>query len=301
MRFILPLLSLILLSGQALGLEIQKVTEDVYALVGEKKQRSASNLANNATFGVVVTKEGIVLVDPGGSYKGAKVIHETLKTISDQPVKIVINTGGQDHRWLGNSYWKEQGAQIIASNAAVEDHKERESMHFTALRNFLGSELDGTEAVYADTTFDTTYSFSLGGLAFEIHHKGQAHTPGDSFVWLKEKNTLFSGDIIYVERLLGIGSMSHSGTWIDVFEALASFKPNHIIPGHGHATSLKQAKADTYNYLLNIRNKMRSHIDEGKDIITAPKIDQSAFSHLEQFSSLAGRNAQQVFSEMEWE
>ncbi|WP_167730626.1 MBL fold metallo-hydrolase [Terasakiella sp. SH-1] len=301
MRVLFSFLALVLISKTAFALEVQKVTDDVYALIGEKKQRSASNLANNATFGVVLTKDGIVLMDPGGSFKGAQVIHETIKTITDKPVKIVVNTGGQDHRWLGNSYWKAQGAQIIASNAAVEDHKERESMHFTALRNFLGSGLDGTEAVYADTTFDDFHTFSLGGMSFEIHHKGQAHTPGDSFVWLKEKNTLFSGDIIYVERILGIGGMSHSGSWIEVFEALAEFNPKHIIPGHGHATTLEKAKADTHAYLLNIRNKMRAHIDDGHDIMTAPKIDQSAFSYLEQFSSLAGRNAQQVFTEMEWE
>ena len=33
----------------------------------------------------------------------------------------------------------------------------------------------------------------------------------------------------------------------------------------------------------------------------APMIDQSAFSHLEQFDALAGRNAQATFEQMEWE
>lgn len=31
------------------------------------------------------------------------------------------------------------------------------------------------------------------------------------------------------------------------------------------------------------------------------QIDQSAFAHLAQFEALAGRNAQQVYAEMEWE
>ena len=47
--------------------DIQPVARDVWALVGPKQQRSAENLANNATFGVVVTGEGVVLIDPGGS------------------------------------------------------------------------------------------------------------------------------------------------------------------------------------------------------------------------------------------
>jgi hypothetical protein len=46
---------------------------------------------------------------------------------------------------------------------------------------------------------------------------------------------------------------------------------------------------------------MRVHIDAGGDMMGAVGVDQSAYAHLEQFDALAGRNAQQVFTEMEWE
>ena len=170
------------LSGfSANAFEIQKVTEGVYAFVGEKTQRSPTNLANNSTHGVIVTNDGVVLVDPGGSWKGAQRIHEEIRKITDKPVKIVINSGGQDHRWLGNGFWKEQGAQIIASKAALEDHKNRGSLLMSMLDNLLGKKLEGTEPVYADTVFEKNFSFKLGGLTFKITHAGQAHTPGDSF------------------------------------------------------------------------------------------------------------------------
>jgi len=301
MRFIVLAALIFFSATSAFALDVHKVTDGVYALVGEKKQRSPSNLANNATFGVIETQDGLVLVDPGGSWKGAEIIHETIKSFSALPVKYVINTGGQDHRWLGNGYWKAQNAKIIASNAAVEDQKERASQQLSALKNFLGPGLDKTEPIFADLTFETNHNLTLGELTISIHHIGAAHTPGDSFVWIKEKDTLFSGDIIYVERLLGIGPQSNSKSWLKSFEAIAALTPKHIIPGHGNPTSLKVAKAQTYQYLLNIRNKMRDHLDQGGDMIAAPKIDQSAFAHLEQFEALAGRNAQQVFSEMEWE
>jgi hypothetical protein len=64
-------------------------------------------------------------VDSGPSYLVAKAIHAAIKKITQQPVKYVINTGGQDHRWLGNGYFKEQGAQIIASRKARADMGER--------------------------------------------------------------------------------------------------------------------------------------------------------------------------------
>jgi len=282
-------------------LEVQPVTENVWALVGPMAQRDAENLGNNATFGVIKTTKGVVLVDPGGSWKGAQMIDETIDSLTDQPVTHVINTGGQDHRWLGNGYWQAQGATVIASEAAVADQKDRGSMQMTGLSNFLGAGLDGTEPSYADVTFETDYTLTVGDRTFEIMHRGQAHTPGDSFVWLDEAEVMFTGDIVYVERLLGNGPQSNVKSWISVFEAMAAYDPAHIVPGHGHATTLDTARQDTYAYLVNLRGEIAALIDEGGGIMDAPQIDQSQWSYLEQFENLAGRNAQTTYEQMEWE
>ncbi len=288
-------------TAQADMFELQNVTDNVYALVGPKEQRSPENLANNATFGIVVTDEGVVLLDPGGSWKGAEAIHNRIREITDQPVKFVVDTGGQDHRWLGNGYWQALGATVIASQAAVEDHKDRGSLQLTGLSQFIGDGLVGTEPSYADVTFVNDYLLEFGGLTFEIMHPGQAHTPGDSFVWLKEKDTVFTGDIVYVERILGNGNQSNAKSWIEVFETMAALDPVHVVPGHGHATTLGHATADTYDYLVNLRTQVGVLIENGGDIMDAPMIDQSAFSYLEQFHNLAGRNAQTTYEQMEWE
>ncbi len=282
-------------------LEVQQVADDVWALVGPHSQRNAENLGNNATFGVVVAPEGVVLIDPGGSWKGAAMIDAAIDQITDQPVTHVIDTGGQDHRWLGNGYWQAQGAVVIASEAAVADHKDRQSMQMTMLSQLLGDELTGTEASYADVTFETDHTLSLGGLTFQIMHRGQAHTPGDSFVWLADRGVMFTGDIVYVERILGVGPQSNAKSWIEAFDAMAAFAPAHVVPGHGRATTLEQARADTYDYLVNLRTRIGELIEEGGDIMAAPEIDQSAFAGLAQFDSLAGRNAQAVYEQMEWE
>ena len=283
------------------ALEVQKVTDGVYALVGELGQRSPENLGNNATFGVIVTGEGVILVDPGGSWKGAEQVHQAIQTITDQPVKFVINSGGQDHRWIGNGYWKAQGAVIIASAEAVADHQDRGSMQMTFLEALIGDGLIGTEPAYADEVFDEDYHLELGGVALDIHFRGQAHTPGDSFVWLADKSVVFTGDIVYVDRILGIGEQSYSLDWIEVFEAMAELDATHVIPGHGPATDMLRATSDTYDYLVNLREQMGLHMDAGGDIIGSVDVDQSAFSYLAQFESLAKRNAQAVFAEMEFE
>ena len=277
------------------------VAENIWAIVGPKGQRTPANLGNNATFGLVVTGEGAVLIDPGGSFKGAEALDVEIRKVTDKPVTIVINSGGQDHRWLGNGYWKAKGAKIIASEAAVADHKARAGMQMEGLKQFLGDRLAGTEPVYADTTFREESRLNFGGVDLLIRHSGQAHTPGDSYVWLPGRKVMFAGDIVYTERLLGVGPQSHAGSWIKAFEAMAAHAPEHLVPGHGRPTTLARAKVDTLDYLIHLRTRVKALIDKGGTLAEAPKLDQAAFARLEQFDSLAPRNAAQVFTEMELE
>ena len=266
------------------------------------EQRSKTNFGNNATFGVVVTKDGIVLMDPGGSYKGAAQIDAAIKTFSDKSVKIVVNTGGQDHRWLGNGYWKKQGVQIIASSAAIEDQKDRGSLQMTVLEQLVGSAgMAGTMPLYADTVFEEIHEFTLGGVKFIVHHKGAAHTPGDSFVHVPSMETVFAGDIVYLERLLGVGSQSGSASWVEVFEKMAALGPKHLIPGHGHSASLLDARTQTYDYLVHLRKQVAAHLEKGGDMKTVVNVDQGQFKHLKIFDSISKRNAMSVFAQMEFE
>ena len=282
-------------------LNVQPVAPGIWAIEGPAEQRDAQNLGNNATFGLIETTDGAVLVDPGGTWAGAAMLHEVVRGLTDQPVTHVINTGGQDHRWLGNSYWQAEGATVIASADAVADQQARASMQLTMLSQLVGEGLSGTEPAGANVTFETDHVLELGGRRIEIRHVGAAHTPGDSFVWLPDAQVVFTGDIIYVGRILGVMEFSDSATWLEAFGAIEMLEPFHLIPGHGPATTLAQAQADTRDYLQNLRDRMREHIDVGGDIIGSVDVDQSAFAYLDQFDALAGRNAQAVFQQMEWE
>jgi glyoxylase-like metal-dependent hydrolase (beta-lactamase superfamily II) len=284
------------------ALELQKVTDNVYAIVGDLGNRTAKNFGNNATFGFVVTSDGVVLIDSGGSYKGAQKIHEMIRRVTTKPVVMVINTGGQDHRWLGNGYFKKHGAKIIADKRAVEDQKARVQDQFFMLGNQIGDAgLRGTEAVYADITFDKQYQFELGGIPIEIHYAGPAHTPGDSFVWLPKQKVMFTGDIVFTERMLGILDYSSSKGWAKAYQTVASYKPVIVVPGHGHPTDLKQADSDTYSYLVFLRRAVQVFMKAGGNIADISKIDQSQYKYLLNFETLAGRNAQRVYAELEWE
>jgi glyoxylase-like metal-dependent hydrolase (beta-lactamase superfamily II) len=143
--------------------------------------------------------------------------------------------------------------------------------------------------------------FTLGGTRFEIRHAGPAHTPGDSFVWLPEQRVVFTGDIVYTERMAGVIAQSNSRNWIEVFDLMAAREPAYLVPGHGSVTTLERARRDTRDYLVFLRDAVGEFIDGGGDLSEIGDIDQSRWEYLQNHELLAGRNAHQVFTEMEWE
>jgi len=302
-QLLLAISTIILFATNAIAgdLIVHDVSPGIWAIEGPATQRNSENLGNNATFGLIETEDGAVLIDPGGTWGGANALHDVLRGLTDKTVAYVINTGGQDHRWLGNGYWKANGATIIASADAVADQKERGSLELTMLSQLVGEAIAGTEPVYADVIFEDNYTLKLGDRRIEIRHPAAAHTPGDSFVWLPKERVVFTGDVVYVGRILGVMEFSNSAAWLDAFAAIEALEPLHIVPGHGALTTLETAQADTRDYLINLRQRMREHIDAGGDIIESVDVDQSTFSYLDQFEALAKRNAQTVFQQMEWE
>ena len=305
MRILLGLLMLSAASRiPAAALEAVKVGDNIYALVGDLGQRSPVNLGNNATFGVIVTADGVVLIDAGATAKGAAVIEAAIAKITDKKVVVVINTGGQDHRWLGNAYWKAKGARLIAAKVAVADQKARFSLQWSALEQLVGRDgLAGTEARQAEETFESELDLTVGGIRLILRHPGRAHTPGDTIVWLPEQKVVFSGDIVFHDRMLGVlpEPLSTSADWIKAFDAMAALAPSIVVPGHGKPAGLDRAKADTRDYLVALRQGVKDVLDRKGDMIAAAKIDQSRFRRLTGADQLAGRNAQTVFAEMEFE
>jgi len=283
------------------NLNVQPVTNSVYAIVGPLGNRDETNLGNNATFGLIVTDEGAVLIDAGGSANGARQLETAVRTVTDKPIVAVINTGGQDHRWLGNGYFKSKGAVLYASGEAVADQKERFQLQYQILETLIGKDnLAGTEAVHADQTFEDKLVLKIGGLDLHLIH-GAAHTPGDAIVWVPSKRVAFAGDLVYTESLLGIIDVSALNDWIDSFAVLEGLNPAYIVLGHGGSTTLAKAQIDTRNYLLNLREKIRAIIAAGKGDREAVAINQDSWKHLQNFELLAKRNALAAFIQLEFE
>lgn len=119
-------------AAQAVEVSFQPVAPNVYAHVGDTEGRTYENEALNANIGLVVTPAGALLIDSGATFKTGADITAAARKVTPQPIRWVVNTGGQDHRWLGNGYFKAQGADTLAHANAQADMQARGPEHLRA-------------------------------------------------------------------------------------------------------------------------------------------------------------------------
>jgi glyoxylase-like metal-dependent hydrolase (beta-lactamase superfamily II) len=279
----------------------EKVVDNVYAIVGPLGQRNMDNDGSNANFGFIVTAQGVILIDSGASKLGAEKIAAAIAQVSQQHVRWVVNTGSQDHRWLGNDFFASKGAQIYALKRTAATQAEFANQHMQMLAGFLGARLDGTKPLPATTLLDgAEATLELGGETLTLRHT-DAHFPGDAWVWLPKRNVMFTGDLVYVDRILGVLPWSSVKNGQKAFHALEALNPKHIVPGHGGVCDMAKAKRDSGNYedfLANVIGKAAQDM-EALDATLNKYADLPQFAHLYNFSDLHRANMNRAFVEFE--
>ena len=252
-----------------------EVIPHVWSAIGATAPPTYENSGHNNNLSFIVTGDGVVVVNGGAAYLLAKALHEEIREITDQPVKLVINENGQGHAMLGNSYWAEQGVPILAHVDALAAFEHDGAQSLQQHQGVLKEKADGTTLV---------------------------GPTGDTSVWLPEESLVIAGDMAFHERLLPIFGDTITADWLETwdneFEALDA---TYVIPGHGHPTNMDQVRRYTKDYLVYLRERIREHLDEGGDLAGAYYVDQSPYAHLDTFEELATRNAGRVFEQMEWE
>lgn len=292
-------------NAQAFELEIQKVTPRVYALVGSIHGRDAENMALNATLGLVLAEDGVILIDSGASAQGAALVASEIAQITDLPVRWVINTGAQDHRWLGNGYFRDHGAEIYALARTVESQKAYAAQHLKRLESVMGAPQPDTIPTYADPPLaGDAAELTLGGVDVQIRWLGGAHFPNEVVVAVPSEGTVFAGDLVFNDRMLGIqpDGASVVRDWAATFDAMAALNPAHVVPGHGHAGDLAKARADTGDYLHWLLDNIAPAVEDFEDIEEVmDRLTDSPFRHLANYDAWQRRNVNFTYLQLEVE
>lgn len=279
-----------------------EVIPHVFSAIGATAPPTYENAGHNNNLSFIVTGDGVVVVNAGASYGLAKALHDEIRAVTDQEVKLVLLENGQGHAMLGSNYWAEQGVKVVAHEEAAAEIEEYGAQVLRGMRAYAGEQGEGTEIHLPDESFSDEYIVEMGEMRIEARYLGPAHSPGDIVVWLPEQSLVISGDMAFHERMLPIFEHTYTADWIETWET--AFEPlgaTYVIPGHGHPTNMAQVRRYTRDYLVYLREKIGEHLEAGGDLSEAYYVDQSPYAHLDTFEELATKNAGRVFEQMEFE
>lgn len=279
-----------------------EVIPGVFSAIGATAPPTYENAGHNNNLSFIVTGDGVVVINGGAAYGLAKALHEEIKALTDQPVKMVFNENGQGHAVLGNNYWVEQGVPVIAHVDAAEEVAEYGGSILEGMKRYNRDRAEGTVLQGPTETFEDDYIVEMGDFRIEARYLGPAHSPGDIVVWLPEQSLVIAGDMAFHERMLPIFEHTYTADWLETWDAeFEALDATYVIPGHGHPTNMAQVRRYTKGYLEHLRAQIGAHLEAGGGLAEAYYVDQSAYAHLDTFEELATKNAGRVFEQMEFE
>jgi glyoxylase-like metal-dependent hydrolase (beta-lactamase superfamily II) len=288
--------------GSVLYSKPVEVIPGVFSAIGATAPPTYENAGHNNNLSFIITGDGVVVINGGASYQLAEALHQEIRAVTDQPVKLVFNENGQGHAMLGNSYWADQGVEIVAHVDASADFEEHGGQSLRATKAQVKEHSDKTRVVLPTVTFEDAYVVEMGGMQIQARYLGPSHSPGDIVVWLPRQSLVIAGDMAFHERMLPIFEHTMTAEWIETWDTeFEALNATYVIPGHGHPTNMDQVRRYTRDYLLYLREKIGAHLEEGGDLAEAYYVDQSPYAHLDTFEELATKNAGRVYEQMEFE
>ena len=279
-----------------------EVIPNVFSAIGATAPPTYENAGHNNNLSFIITGDGVVVMNSGASYALAEALHNEIKAVTDQPVKLVFNENGQGHAMLGNTYWAQQGVDIVAHVDAAAAFEENGAQSLRGAIAVTKERADKTELTPPNITFEDEYIVEMGDMKIEARYLGPAHSPGDIVVWLPAQSLVISGDMAFHERMLPIFPDTMTADWIETWEtAFEPLEATYVIPGHGHPTNMDQVRRYTRDYLVYLREKIGAHLEDGGDLADAYYVDQTPYKNLDTFEELATKNAGRVYEQMEFE
>ncbi|MEI9972329.1 MAG: MBL fold metallo-hydrolase [Ignavibacteriota bacterium] len=159
---------------------------------------------------------GVILVDDKFAADAPNIVAK-VKSVTDKPIRYVLNTHQHGDHTGGNE-------AMLAANAEI-------IMHKNARANMVTGKMPGLSHV----TFSDESQVFLGGKEVVAKHLGRGHTNGDAVIYFPSEKVLHTGDLFVVGAPYCDANNGGSIKEWDrtVQKVLDQYPFEIVIPGHG--------------------------------------------------------------------
>lgn len=280
---------------------------DAYYVIGETGVPDSENEGFTSNAGFVVTDEGVVVYDALGTPALGYDLLQEIRAVTDEPVRYVV-TGHYhaDHIYGLQAFDEHTGAHVIAQADYADYFRgPGAERRLQQRREVLYPWVDeDTRVIRPDLIFNEELTLSLGEHTIQLMHAGPAHAPDDVIMVVENSGVIYSGDLIFDERIPFAGDEHvDSGNWIARLEELQGMDPTFVVPGHGPAApDAGDAIEFTRDYLQYVRENMGSAAEELIPFAEAyENTDWSEYEDLPAFDEANRTNANAIYLELEEE
>ena len=286
-------------------MSLKKVADNVYVVHGIHAMPDKNNKGFISNSGIVVSNEGVVIIDTGGSLQIGEMLLNKAREVTDKPVVAVFNTHLHGDHWMGNAAIRKAYPDVViyAHERAIERLESGEAEQWLDIfMQATDKAIEGTQIVLPDTALKGGESIEAAGNIFRIHHTGQAHTDNDIMIEFPDRKTLFAGDIvIYGSTVSGARPQDFSATGqIEAVEYALELPVDIYVPGHG-PTGGREIPEATKRFLEILYQSVQRYYDEGlADFEMRDKVadELSEFSDWSGFDQI-GRLISYVYQQVE--
>ncbi|HWH79521.1 MAG TPA: MBL fold metallo-hydrolase, partial [Candidatus Binatus sp.] len=187
-------------AAQELGPKFKKIKDGIYVYTDK---------LNDSNCTIIVTQDGVVLIDSGQSPKDSRVVMAALKQLTAQPVRYIIHTEPHSDHVLGDFLFTPP-ALVIAHAGATASMKQAglDAPGFVEKRAAesadMSSAFQGYRMVAPQLEYRDRMTLNVGERSLELYYLKNVHSEADTAIWLPKERVLFAASAANVRRFLNL-------------------------------------------------------------------------------------------------
>ena len=204
-----------------------------------------SNLAFTTNSLIIVTTDGVMVVDGQGSIAKTKRLVDEIGKITTQPIKYVVIGADHGDHVAGNSAFPASATFIAhpTSKRVIEEMAARQQPGAPRM------------PVPQETVSDKRV-MTMGGTEIQVLFLGRGHTGGDLEVFLPRQNILWMSEVFFNRLYPSVGG-NRSGRpieWLETIRKAKAMNAGVYVPNHGFIDSPKVLNEEFDNFTRALDN-----------------------------------------------